>query len=174
MSGLSISVEGVTGLLKHPLFDMQKRRRKVEIFLEELAQIGVRDATIRFAKAEYDGVNDVVVHSPEWIDDHTLQIVADGQSILFIEFGTGIYNPVEHPRANALGMNRGEYGKGNGMRRGWVYYGEPGTNGELVHFGEYYTGAIFTRGNNANMCMFLAADEMRKQIARTAERVFTK
>lgn len=171
---IAISVEGIKGVLNHPLFDLHKRRAKVREFMEELAQIGVRVATIRFAEAEYDGDNDVKVHSPEWVDDNTLQIVAEGQSILFIEFGTGIYNPVQHPRANDLGMIRGGYGKGNGMRRGWVYYGEPGTNGELVHFGEYYTGAIFTRGNNANMCMWMTAQEMRDEIAKTAERVFTK
>lgn len=171
---ISLEVEGIKRVLNHPLFDMSRRRRKVEIFMEELAQIGVQSATIRFAEAEYDGDNDVVVKNPVWIDDNTLQITAEGSSILFIEFGTGVYNPVQHPRARDLGMIRGEYGYGLGkMRYGWRYKGNPGTNGEVIMDGPH-AGEILTHGNNANMCMYLATADMRDQIAKVAERVFTK
>ena len=171
---IALELEGLKRVLNHPLFDLQKRREQTRTFLEELAKIGFQSATVRFAQAEYDGDNDVEVFAPEWIDDHTLQIRAEGKSLLFIEFGTGVYNPIQHPRANALGMVRGEYGQGMGKRRAWVYYGDPGTNGQLIHHGDYYTGAVLTHGNDANMCMWLAAEDMRNQIAKTAERVFTK
>lgn len=78
---ISLEVEGIKRVLNHPLFDLSKRRRKVEVFMEELAQIGVQSATIRFSEAEYDGDNDVVVKNPVWIDDNTLQITAEGSII---------------------------------------------------------------------------------------------
>lgn len=171
---ISLEVEGIKRVLNHPLFDMSKRRRKVEIFMEELAQIGVQSATIRFSEAEYDGDNDVVVKNPVWIDDNTLQITAEGASILFIEFGTGVYNPVQHPRARDLGMIRGEYGLGRGKNRAWVYLGTPGTSGVVIGQNKNGDDRILTKGNNANMCMYLASADMRDQIARVAERVFTK
>ena len=163
----------LTQVLRHPFFEKAKRDARMREFLEELAQIGVRNATIRFSEAEYDGDNDVVVRSPAWIDENTLQIVAEGKSILFIEFGTGVYNPVEHPRADDLGMFRGEYGYGLGKLQAWRYEGEPGTNGEVIQDGPH-AGEILTHGNNANMCMYLAAEDMRDAIARTAWEVFTR
>lgn len=50
----------------------------------------------------YDGANDVTVQVVN--DEHEWSIIASGQALLFIEFGTGITyrhdNPIEHP-ANA-------------------------------------------------------------------------
>ena len=117
-------------------------------------------AALRFQNAEYDGLNDVVVDSsPEWINEHTLAINASGEAILFIEFGTGVYNPVTHPKADELGMIRGAYGKGYGQNYTWYYRGVPGTNGEVLE-----NGKIKTHGNNANRCMWDASEEMRRKI----------
>lgn len=142
--------------------------RSCEVFLNRLAEIGIKEAKIRFDSAEYDGTNDVVVgSSPEWINDSTLAIYADGEAIAFIEFGAGVYNPVTHPKANEFGMIRGEYGLGQGKQEKWTYVGEPGTNGV-----ELENGRILTRGNNANRCMWLSAEVMRNSISAIAKEVF--
>lgn len=142
---------------------------KLNTFLEKLADIGITQAAIHFQSAEYDGVNDVVVDSsPTWLDEHTLAINASGESILFIEFGTGVYNPVTHPKADELGMIRGAYGKGYGQNYTWYYRGDPGTNGE-----DLGNGRIRTHGNNANRCMWDASEEMRRRIYDIAKEVFS-
>lgn len=42
---------------------------KVHILMERLAEIGIEEATVRFANAIYDGTNDVRVNNtPVWID----------------------------------------------------------------------------------------------------------
>lgn len=137
-------------------------------FLESLAEIGITCADIKFQNAVYDGTNDVIVDSSaEWIDENTIAVHASGESILFIEFGTGVYNPGVHPKADELGMIRGEYGKKKGQNKAWVYYGEPGTNGE-----DLGNGKVKTHGNDANRCMWDSAENMRQQIANIVKEVF--
>lgn len=144
---------------------------KMNEFLKKLADIGIERAKFRFSVASYDGVNDVVVEdNPEWLGDNTLAIKAYGQSILFIEFGTGTLqnNPVTHPMADELGMKRGSYGHGQGKNpNGWRYKGEPGTNGIQLS-----NGRVWTKGNNANRCMWNAAEAIRERIYETAREVF--
>lgn len=144
---------------------------KMNEFLKKLADIGIERAKFRFSVADYDGVNDVVVEeSPEWLNDNTLAIKAYGQSILFIEFGTGTLqnNPVTHPMADELGMVRGSYGMGQGNNpNGWTYKGEAGTHGVQLA-----NGRIWTKGNNANRCMWDAAEAMRERAYEIAREVF--
>lgn len=139
-------------------------------FLERLAEIGISSADASFRSASYDGVNDVVVNStPVWVDERTIAVQASGKAILFIEFGTGVFNPGVHPQANEFGMIRGEYGKGHGKQESWIYVGEPGTNGEVV---DSERSVVRTRGNNANRSMYDAAENMRNEIQRIAKEVF--
>lgn len=143
---------------------------KTRTFLERLAEIGISSADASFRSASYDGVNDVVVNStPVWVDDHTVAVQASGRAILFIEFGTGIFNSGLHPQANELGMIRGEYGKGHGKQESWVYIGEPGTNGQVL---DSARNVVRTRGNNASRSMYDAAEIMRNDITRIAKQVF--
>lgn len=139
-------------------------------FLERLAEIGISSADASFRSASYDGVNDVVVNStPVWVDERTIAVQASGKAILFIEFGTGVFNSGVHPQANEFGMIRGEYGKGHGKQESWVYVGEPGTNGEVV---DSERSVVRTRGNNASRSMYDAAQIMRNEIQRIAKEAF--
>lgn len=143
---------------------------KMRTFLERLAQIGISSADASFRSAAYDGVNDVVVNStPVWVDERTIAVQASGRAILFIEFGTGVFNPGVHPLANELGMIRGEYGKGHGKQESWIYIGEPGTHGEVL---DSDRNVVRTRGNNASRSMYDAAEIMRNEIKRIAKEVF--
>lgn len=146
-------------------FDNKCRR-----FLERLAQIGVDVASAGFASAAYDGVNDVTVNPPQWMNDNTLIVSASGSSITFIEFGAGVYNTGVHPLAGELGMTRGGYGKGYGKRRQWGYYDN---GGGLTAGGKRLSnGVVLTKGNDANRSMYNASREMRQQIIGIAREVF--
>ena len=133
---------------------------KRDKLLEELANIGVREASVRFTSAMYDGVNDTQV-TLETTDDG-YAIVAEGHAVAFIEFGAGVYynssEPYPNPRpAGIVGI--GEYGKGHGKQPAWGFENE---DGELV----------ITRGNPAAMPMWHASEEMRMNIQKIAQEVF--
>ena len=97
---IKISVSGLDETIKH----LEQVKKSLEIkqhrLMERLAEIGIDVASVRFKTAQYDGINDVSVDkSPEWIDEHTLAIVARGQAVAFIEFGTGVHYAEKHPTA---------------------------------------------------------------------------
>jgi hypothetical protein len=129
-------------------------------FLEELANIGVHEASVRFTTAMYDGMNDSEV-TLETIE-HGYRIVAKGQAVAFIEFGAGVYHnssePYPKPRPDGI-VGIGEYGHGRGKQSAWGFRDE---SGELV----------ITRGNPAAMPMWYASEEMRNSILKIARRVF--
>lgn len=102
---------------------------KVHTLMERLAEIGIEEATVRFANAIYDGTNDVRVNNtPVWIDKNKLAISATGKSITFIEFGAGVHYAAEsHPKAGDFGFTRGGYGYHLGKLDSWRYSGNPGT-----------------------------------------------
>ena len=125
---------------------------KTNKLLEELAYIGVKEASVRFTTAIYDGVNDSSVTLKPI--EGGFCIVAEGRAVAFIEFGAGVYHnpgePYPNPRPDGI-VGIGEYGKGLGKRQAWGFRNE---DGELV----------ITRGTPAAMPMWYASEEMRNAI----------
>lgn len=142
--------------------------RKEKLLVEKLAYIGVQEASIRFTTAMYDGVNDSMVSLEQTPSGYA--IVAEGNAVAFIEFGSGVYHngsePYPNPRPEGI-VGIGEYGKGKGKRKAWYYKGEPGSNGEMQK-----NGVVKTRGNPAAMPMWYATEEMRRSILQIAREVF--
>ena len=134
--------------------------RKKDKLLEELAHIGVKEASVRFTTAMYDGVNDSSVTLKPVKNGYA--IVAEGHAVAFIEFGAGVYHnpgePYPNPRPEGI-VGIGEYGKGLGNRQAWGY---KDASGELV----------ITHGNPAAMPMWYASEEMRSKIEKIAREVF--
>ena len=133
---------------------------KLAKLLEELANIGVKEASVRFTTAMYDGVNDSSVTLETIPGGYS--IVAKGKAVAFIEFGAGVYHnpgePYPNPRPSGI-VGIGEYGKGHGKRQAWGFKDE---SGELV----------ITHGNPAAMPMWYASEEMRSKILKIAKEVF--
>lgn len=165
-----LSVAGVDRLLKE--LENYKRwlQDRSSVFLDRLADEGLNIASVKFGRAVYDGTNDVTV-SVEARDSNSRAVVAIGSSVLFIEFGTGVTYPDNHPEAAELGMNRGEYGSGHGKQKSWGYYGNPGTNGKPVQKTNGST-VIITHGNPANMAMYETIKELEQNMTRIAKEVF--
>jgi len=134
---------------------------KTKILLEKLALVGAQEASVRFASAMYDGINDVSIEasptSTGWM------ISARGDAVCFLEFGAGVYHnpgePYPEPRPTGV-VGIGEYGQKKGKRRGWKFYSE---SGELV----------FTRGTPATLSMWYATTEMQREVERIAREVFS-
>ena len=129
-------------------------------FARRLAEIGVRVASSGFAVADYDGINDVVVSLVQTPSGAT--VVASGETVGFIEFGTGVKNP----EWDAGGMEyvppkHGTYGKGKGKNpNGWYFTQSPGAR------------AIHTYGNAPAEAMRTARDVMVEQAIQIAREVW--
>lgn len=141
------------------------------VFADRLAQEGMEIASVKFSQAVYDGTNDVSV-TVEPRGNNVRAVVATGGATLFIEFGTGVTYPDDHPEAGELGMKRGEYGQGHGKQHSWGYYGDPGTNGVLK---EKKNGGfvVITHGNPANMPMYETVKELQDRLTEIAKEVFS-
>ena len=138
----------------------QQFLKREKALLERLAQIGLKEASVRFTTAMYDGTNDVSVHLDTTSNGYA--IVADGKAVAFIEFGAGVYHntsePYPNPRPSGI-VGIGEYGKGMGKRKAWGYKNE---NDELV----------ITRGNPAAMPMWYASEEIKNSVLKIVREVF--
>ena len=132
---------------------------KEELFVKRLAEIGVSVASMGFALADYDGINDVQVVMTQ--SGSRATVIAYGETVGFIEFGTG----VRYPEWNNAGMEytppeHGTYGKGHGARpKGWFF--KPG-EGSAQH----------TYGNQPAEAMRTARDVMIERVAQIAREVW--
>lgn len=146
---------------------------KVRTLLERIAAEGIDVSSAIYKTAAYDGVNDVAVNGPEWIDAHTLAISATGQAVTFIEFGAGKLRYGSHPWRDDLGFKAGGYGKGQGAmskRQFWAYKGSAGDAraGGI----EIRPGIIKTQGNAPSRAMYEGEKAMRRRIKAIAKEVF--
>lgn len=165
---VSLNTKSINNAIKELEQYKKELLEKEKRLLEALANIGVKEASIRFTTAMYDGVNDVTVMLDTTSNGYA--IVAEGEAVAFIEFGTGVYHnsgePYPIPRPEGV-VGIGEYGQGKGKRRAWFYKGEAGTNGEVQK-----NGVVKTRGNPAAMPMWYASEEMRKSVQQIVREVF--
>ena len=157
---MNLSVASIDNAIKELKAYKYSLEQKKDKLLEELANIGVREASVRFTTAIYDGVNDSSVTLNNIPGGYS--IVADGKAVAFIEFGAGVYHnpgePYPNPRPDGI-VGIGEYGKGHGKRQAWGFKDD---SGELV----------ITHGNPAAMPMWYASEEMRDKILKIAKEVF--
>ena len=132
---------------------------KEKLFVKRLGEIGVSVATTGFAVADYDGNNDVTVRL-EWNGNRAV-VIADGETVGFIEFGTGIRNPEwDNTGMDYTPPRHGTYGKKHGARpHGWYF--KPGEGAVQHTFGNYPAEAMRT-----------ARDVMLEKITQIAREVW--
>ena len=157
---MSLSSKSIRGAIAELKAYKDSLDSKTDKMLKELAYIGVKEASIRFTTAIYDGVNDSSVTLEPISGGYCIK--AEGKAVAFIEFGAGVYHnpsePYPNPRPDGI-VGIGEYGKGHGKRQAWGYKDE---SGELV----------ITHGNPAAMPMWYASEEMRNEITKIFKEVF--
>lgn len=166
-----LSQRGIDTLLREIESYTVWLKERSQVLLDRLAQAGFEVASARFAKAAYDGTNDASV-SMETRSEGVRAVVAVGASVLFVEFGTGVTYPDNHPQAAELGMKRGEYGQGHGKQSSWGYYGDPGTNG-VVKMKKDGSTVVITHGNPANMPMYETVKELEAILPYLVKEVFS-
>ncbi len=128
-------------------------------FIRRLKELGVSVATAGFAMADYDGVNDVLIAETQ--SGNRAAVIAYGETVGFIEFGTG----VRYPEWNSSGTDytppkHGTYGKGKGANpKGWWFSTSPGS-------------AQHTYGNPPAEAMLEARNSMVEQVVQIAREVW--
>ena len=128
---------------------------QIQEFVKRLAELGVSVAKVGFQTADYDGDKDVIVKVEQ--NGTTAVIVASGETVGFIEFGTGIKYP-EYDSADLAYTPppHGSYGDGKGANpKGWFF--SPGRH---------------TYGNPPAEAMLTARDTMIEQVVQIAREVW--
>lgn len=142
-----------------------------------LADVGEDSAREGFAEAAYPGDNDVTVFREN--QRKGISVVAEGQAVAFIEFGTGITNAPYPGELPAGVVPHGMYDQRKGSNpKGWVYSGSPGTGGLAWEVSDMKRGVrkgIWrTKGNPPAGAMLRAANDMRDAVPRILREVFKR
>lgn len=177
---MGLNSKSIDNAIKELLSYKKWLKDSAQRLIEELTKIGLDVSRARFKDAHYAGTNDVSV----FLEDRgemQIAIVAIGTATLFIEFGTGIVYPDDHPEKPAGIAARGTYGQGKGSQKTWGFNGEDtGDRGwyATTHVKgekqpvEKLPHVVLTHGNEANMCMYKTKGELRDKIEEIARRCF--
>lgn len=159
--GKTIEVELTKKSINNAIKELRKYQRWIETKERELrlrlAQLGATVASIQFSRAIYNGTNDVTVR----VDDtgSVAVIYAEGESVAFIEFGSGAKYGYGHPKAGELGVGPGTYPEGKGNwdnEKGW-----------------WYDHGKHSYGNPPAMAMYGAVQAITEQVTKIAKEVFS-
>ena len=135
------------------------QEEKARELAERLASLGATVASIRFSRAVYTGKKDVDVTVEELPNGY--KVKADGESVLFIEFGSGVTYGYGHPEAGEFGMGPGTYPDGKGHwddPKGWYL--------------PKSAGGGHTFGNPPSMPMYEARKAIEQELPRIVKEVF--
>ncbi len=126
---------------------------------DRLAMLGASVASIQFARAIYTGSNDVTVR----VDNtgSVAVIYAEGEAVVFIEFGAGAKYGYGHPQAGEFGYGPGTWSDGP---EGKGHWDNPS--------GWWFGSGQHTYGNPPAMAMYKAVQEIAENVTEIAREVF--
>ena len=133
--------------------------KKESEFIRRLKELGVSVATVGFASADYDGLNDVLIAETQ--SGNRAAVIAYGETVGFIEFGTGVKYPEwDGSNTDYTPPKHGTYGKGKGANpKGWWFSTSPGSSRH-------------TYGNPPAEAMLTARNAMIEQVVQIAREVW--
>lgn len=125
-----------------------------------LANVAELRVSQTYASASYVGEKDYVVTVEERNNGYA--VLADGMTVLLLEFGAGVTYGYGHPQAGEFGMGPGTYpGQTHAFApQGWLLPKEKG--------GQH------TYGNAPSMAMYFAAKDLREEVETVAREVFSR
>ena len=156
---ISIKAKNLNRVLKDVEDRTQAIKDKTTEMVRQTTELGEKEASANFSRADYDGTNDVRVTSRVYKKTGT--VTAKGTKTLFIEFGTGIIFPNDHPEATGLNVEHGSWSEGPEGKGHW-----DDINGWFFKHGQH------SYGNPANRCMYNAKKEVERNAQKIARRVF--
>lgn len=133
---------------------------KTQQLAEKLATLGAVKVSLEYSRVAYIGNRDYQITVER--DGEGYRVLADGESVLFLEFGAGATYGYGHPLNAEFGMGPGTY---------------PPTDPDHPHWndpnGWHIPGGLHSYGNAPSMGMYLAARDMRNEIETIAKEVFS-
>ena len=135
--------------------------KKTKELSKRLAAIGVTLAAIEYSRVPYHGLKDVNLSIEVGAKENQYDIVANGETVLILEFGAGIKYGYGHPNPSVDGkpMGPGTYPSDKG------HWDDP--------HGWYIPGGEHTYGNPPAMAMYLTGKELRDRVLEVAKEVFS-
>lgn len=167
-----LDVKSITNAIKE-LNDYQKWiKHKAGNLVWRLAEMGAVNVSIGYARAAYVGTKDVQVNIRDTDDPNKLILEASGETVLVLEFGSGIRFGYGHPEPSVEGV---QMGPGTHPDKHYSF----NSQGELVEnwqndLGWWIPGGEHTYGNPPSMTMYFTAKELREDIERIAREVFSE
>lgn len=166
----TITVELSNESINHAIRELRAYRQRLEDgvsqFCQRLAELGAEILNVTYSNATYAGTNDITVSVEPGTNVATLK--ADGSTVAFIEFGTGVNYPIGQYAGQAGAPPHGSYGKHHGATgKTWTYHGSPGTSGQHVR-GDVYR----TDGNPPADAFPAAVNNMSNEYTRIAREVW--
>lgn len=154
-----LSVSGIERLQRSVTEYRAWQEQKAAELLDRLAMLGASTASIRFARATYTGLKDATVTVEPIAKGYVVK--AEGQSVLFLEFGSGVRYGDGHPENAEYGMGPGTYPDGKGHwddPKGWYLPKDKGGG--------------HTYGNPPAMAMYEARKTIEQDLIRIVKEVF--
>ena len=154
-----LSESGIQKIQDELMVYRKWQEEKARELAERLAALGATVASIRFSRAVYTEKKDVEVTVEELPNGY--KVKADGESVLFIEFGSGVTYGYGHPEAGEFGMGPGTYPDGKGHwddPKGWYL--------------PKSAGGGHTFGNPPAMPMYEARKAIEQELPRIVKEVF--
>lgn len=150
--------------------------RKAKLFLQKMQEIGMSAARMYYGKAALAGYNDATVDTAVKVErihnGYRAKVRAYGETVLFIEFGTGLR--FENDYQLAHNFYAGSYGQGKGANpKGWFYTGQvgalapPGTEPAYKR-----KNTVHTYGNPPTMTMYNTVHQLETLFSGIAQEVF--
>lgn len=133
---------------------------KEQEFVRRLKELGVSVASVGFSMADYDGINDVLITETQ--SGARAAVIAYGETVGFIEFGTGVkFREYDSAGLDYKPPAHGTYGEGKGANpKGWYYNPSEGAAGR------------HTYGNIPAEAMLTARNTMIEQVTAIAREVW--
>lgn len=154
-----LSVSGIERLQRSVEEYRRWQEQKTAELLDRLAMLGASTASIRFARATYTGLKDAAVTVKSIAKGYVVK--AEGQSVLFLEFGSGVRYGDGHPENAEYGMGPGTYPDGKSHwddPKGWYLPKDKGSG--------------HTYGNPPAMAMYEARKTIEQELVRIVKEVF--
>lgn len=143
--------------------------KKLDELMRRLALLGATSASVGFSRAAYSGKRKVDISVEKRGNGYA--ILAEGESVLFIEFGAGARYGYGHPQNKEFGMGPGTYplGKSRKDSSGNLVPNWRNPNGWWI---PKEAGGGHTYGNPPAMVMYRTARELEREIKTIVEEVF--
>lgn len=157
---IELSQKGLDDAIKELNAYAEWVRTKEAELRSRLAMLGATVASIRFSRAIVGGSDNITVR----VDDtgNTAIIYAEGESVAFIEFGTGAKYGYGHPDAGKFGFGPGTWSLSD---QGKGHWDDPK--------GWWYGSGKHTYGNPPAMAMYDAVKEIAENVTQIAREVFS-